>query len=81
VKEGIDQMVKIDVFIPALPEAYFIPDVGSNGRTFELKIQMPPFFADENRVIKKNSGVEGFNQNTHEAQSFNDVCERIDNHW
>lgn len=79
--EGIDQMVKIDVFVPALPEEYFIPDVGSGGRTFELKVQMPSFFIHEERVIKKNSQVEGFNQNTHEAQSFKDVCERIDTHF
>jgi hypothetical protein len=79
--EGTDQMIKIDILVPCLPEEYFIPDVGNGGNVFELSIQVPGFFIDEERVIKKNSSITGFNQNTHEAQSFKDVCEKIDTHY
>jgi hypothetical protein len=43
----------------------------------ETSIRAPGFFTDEKRVLKSRSGVNGFNQNTHEAQAFKDVCEQI----
>jgi hypothetical protein len=73
----LDQMVRVDVFVPTLPREFFIPDIMAGGQKMQVKIQVPPFFPDERRVIQSNEGVDGFNHNTHQAQSFKDQCERI----
>lgn len=79
--EGVDQMVKVELFVPTLPQSFFLPDVVDAGKQLEVRVQVPNFFADEDRVIESNNHVAGFNQNTHEAQAFKDVCERIDTHY
>lgn len=79
--EGLDIMVKIEFFVPTLPREYFIPDVVNGGWGCELRIQVPGFFVSEERVIVSNNHLQGFNQNTHEAQSYKDVCEKIDAHF
>jgi hypothetical protein len=79
--ESVDIICKVEVFVPTLPESYFILDVISAGTQLELRIQIPQFFTNEDRVMKGKGNVHGFNINTHEAQAFKDVCEDIDAHF
>lgn len=74
--EALDQMAKIELLVPMLPRDYFLPNF-VNGKTLEIAIQVPSFFVDEDRVIRSNAAVNGFNINTHQAQAFKDTCEAI----
>ena len=75
--QGVDEMVKVEIYVPLLPQEYFTPDIENGGKTLSLKIQVPAFFVDELRVIKSNANVEGFSQNFSEAQAFKNVCEKV----
>jgi hypothetical protein len=75
--QGVDELVKVEIFVPLLPQEYFTPDIENGGKTLSLKIQVPAFFVDEGRVIKSNANVAGFSQNFSEAQAFKNVCEKV----
>eukprot|EP00977_Amphora_coffeiformis_P016676 scaffold5220_cov188-Amphora_coffeaeformis.AAC.8 len=79
--EGINQMVKVEMFVLTLTQSYIIPDVVANGMQLKVCIRVANFFVDEDRVIESNDHRVGFNHNTHQAQSFKDVCECIDLHY
>jgi hypothetical protein len=76
-KDQFDDMLKVQVFVPTLPRDSFVPDIVDGGNKLEIKIQVPPFFVDENRIIASNACVDGFNHNTHLAQAFKTSCEEI----
>lgn len=60
---------------PFLPKEFVIPDIMKGGR--KLQVQVPPFFADEERVLASNVGVARVNHNSHQAQNFKDQCQKI----
>lgn len=74
--DALDQMVKLEMWVPILPKEFFVPDI-IDGKRLRISIRIPDFFTDEACVIKSNRGVDGFNKNTHEAQSFKDQCEAV----
>lgn len=74
--EGLDQMLKVEVFVPTFPKEYFVPDIVSGGLRLQIAIQVPAFFTDENRTLSSNQG-EGFNSNTYQAQAYKDRCDSI----
>jgi hypothetical protein len=79
--QQLDEMCNIDIFAPTLPSEFFIPDVTNGGNSLELRIQVPPFFVCETRVLQSNQGNAGFNENTSQAQAFKNQCEAIDEHY
>ena len=75
--ESNDQMATIEVLVPMLPQDSYLVDIVSAGRKVLVNIQVPPIFVDEVRVHQSNVDVDGFNEDTYQAQAFKDRCENI----
>lgn len=75
--EKLDQMATVEVLVPMLPKEFFLVDIISGGTKVVISIQVPSFFVDEDRVYVANEDVDGFNEDTYQAQAFKDRCENI----
>jgi hypothetical protein len=64
----VDDFAKVEVVVP-MPKEFFSVDI-EQGMAVKITIRMPSFVTDEERVIRVNRGVSGFNHNTSEAQAM-----------
>lgn len=80
-QEGDEDYCSVDFFGPVLPKDYFYPDVVDGGNTLQVSVKIPDFFTKPNRKVKVKKSLQGFNENTSEAQAFKTVCHEIDSHF
>ena len=80
-KDQEDDFVNLQLMTPTFPKEYFLLDVIDDGMVFQLRTEVPNLFMDEARVLAANQHTEGFNTNTHLAQSWATTCNDISNHF
>ena len=69
--------VSIDFLILGMAKENYRPKVVSNGKTLQLGMVIPSFFADENQLQVANEGDAGFNKQSHKATALEEVVNKI----
>ena len=79
-----DQCCEVEFLTPILPDDYFQPDASNEGNMLDVCYKTPEMFADEERVLKAEQGVQGaekFTYNDSEAQAHIKTCQAINNQF